>query len=103
MITPCLKTLHDWLESRKLKLSAEKSNAAVFTTWSKETKFDPHLTINNSQIPVESKTKVLRVTFNSMLNFGEYVRKTKKKLQKRNYIPKTMLVTTGDSQKRHSQ
>ena len=51
MITPYLNTLHDWQESRKLKLSAEKSSATVFTTWSKEDKFDPHLTINNSPIP----------------------------------------------------
>ena len=54
-ITPYLNTLHDWLESRKLMLSAEKSNATVFTTWNKEEKFDPHLTMNNSPIPVKYK------------------------------------------------
>ena len=69
IITPCLNIL-----------SAEKSSATVFATWSNEAKFDPHLTINNSAIPVMSKVKVLGVTFDSMLNFGEDV-----KAPKRNY------------------
>ena len=46
-----------------------------------EAKFHPHLTINNSPIPVKSKFKVLGVTFDSALNFGEHVRSTKEKLQ----------------------
>ena len=46
--TPYPNTLNDWLESRKLEVSAEKSSATVLTSWSKEPKFDPHLTINNS-------------------------------------------------------
>ena len=85
---PCLNTLHDWLESRKLQLPAKNSSATVFTTCSKEAKFDPHLTINKSQIPEKFKVKVLEVIFYSMLNFGEHVRSTKAKLQKRNNIPK---------------
>ena len=87
-ITPYLNTLHDWLESREFKLSAEKSSATVFTTWSIEVKFDSHLTIKNSPKPVKSKVKVLGVTFDSMLNFGEHVRSTKEKFQKRNNILK---------------
>ena len=54
---------------KEVKLTAEKSSATVFTTW---TKFDQHLTINNSPIPLKSKVKVLGVTFDSMLNFGEH-------------------------------
>ena len=60
----------------------------MFTTWSKEAKFDPHLTFNNSPIPVKSIVKVLGVTFDSMLNFGEYVKSINEKLQKRNNILK---------------
>ena len=86
MITPCLSTLHHWLESRKHKLSAEKSSATVFTSRSKEAKLDLHLTINNSPIPVKSKVKILVVTFDSLLNFGEHVGSTKTKLQKCNKI-----------------
>ena len=47
IITPYLSTLHDRLESRKLKLFVEKSSATVFTTWNNEATFDPHLTISN--------------------------------------------------------
>ena len=34
--TPYVNILHNWLESRKLKLSAEKSSATVFATWNKD-------------------------------------------------------------------
>ena len=87
-ITPYLNILHDWLESRKLKLSAEKSSATVFETWSKEAKFDPHLTIKNSPIPINSRIRVTGVTFDSMLNFREYVTITKEKLKKCNNMLK---------------
>ena len=60
--TPYLKFPQDWLESRKFKLSAEKSSATVFTTWSKAARFDPHLTINNSPIPVNYNVEELAVT-----------------------------------------
>ena len=60
----------------------------MFTTWSKEAKFDPHLTISNSPIPVKSKVKVIGVTIDCMLNLGEHVIITKEKLQKRNNMLK---------------
>ena len=88
IITPYLNILDDWLESRKLKLSAEKSSSTAFTTWSKVAKFDPHLTITNSPIPVMSKFNLQGVTFVSLLNSGEHARSTKEKLQKRTNILK---------------
>ena len=51
IISPYLNTLHDWLES-KHKFSCEKLIVTVFTTWGKEAKFDPHLNIKTSPIPV---------------------------------------------------
>ena len=44
------------------------------------------ISLNNSPIPVKFKVKVLVVTFDSMLNFGEHARSTKEKLQKRNNL-----------------
>ena len=38
---------NDLLELITLKLSAEKLSATVSTTWIKETKFDPHIKLNN--------------------------------------------------------
>ena len=35
IVTLYLKILHDWLEARKFKLSAEKLSATVFTTLSR--------------------------------------------------------------------
>ena len=58
----------------------------MFKIWSKAAKFDPHLTISNSPTPVNSKVKEIVVTLDNMLNFGEHVRSTKEKTQKRNNI-----------------
>ena len=97
MISPCLNSLHDWLESGKLKLSTEKLIATLFTTWRKEAEFDPYLTISNSSIPVKSKVKLLGVSFDSMLNLGEHVRSTKEKLSAITYS-KRLLVANGVAQ-----
>ena len=101
MVTAYLVTSHDWLESRKVNLSAEKSSAIVFTTWSKETNFVPHLTINNSPIPLKSKVKILGVTFDSMLSFRKHLRSNKEQLKKRKNILfwKRLLVATWAAQK----
>ena len=95
MITPCQNTLHDWLESIKLKITAEKLRASVFTVWFKETKFNQHLTINNSSLPVKSKVKVMGVTFDSKLDFGEHVRSSTGKLQKHKMIIKNVAGSDG--------
>ena len=47
-----------------------KNQVPLSTTGSKEANWYPHLTMNSSQIPVESKVKVL-VIFDSMHNFPE--------------------------------
>ena len=64
---------------------------------------DPHLTVNNSPIPGESKVKVLGVLFDSVLIIGEYVKKT----PKRNYKSaitywKRLPVAIGAAQRRLS-
>ena len=66
-IDPFLKKLNIWLKDRNLKLSAEKSIATIFTTWSKEVKFDPKLEIDGMPIPTKTKSKILGVTLDSML------------------------------------
>ena len=76
---------------KKMKLSDGKSSASVFTTWSKEAKFDPYLTMNNSPTPVKSKVKVLGVILDSKLIIGEYIRSTPEKLPKSNNILKKIV------------
>ena len=83
---PYLKKLNVWLKGRFLKLSAEKSIATIFTTWSKEVKFDPKLEIDGMPIPTKTKSKILGVTLDSMLTYGEHTKITKEKSQKRNSI-----------------
>ena len=52
-----LQSLYSWLTSRYLTLSADKSSATIFTTWSKEVKFDPKITIAGQPIPIHQKPK----------------------------------------------
>ena len=58
---------------------------------SKEAKFDPYLTMNNSPTPVKSKVKVLGVILDIMLIIGEYIRSTPEKLPKSNNILKKIV------------
>ena len=85
-IEPYLQTLHSWLTSRNLTLSAGKSSATIFTTWSKEVKFDPKITIAGQPIPINLKPKILGVTLDGMLSFAEHTKNTKDKVLKRNNI-----------------
>ena len=79
-IEPYLQTLHSWLTSRNLTLSAGKSSATIFTTWSKEVKFDPKITIAGQPIPINLKPKILGVTLDGMLFFAKHTKNTKDKL-----------------------
>ena len=97
-ITPYLNTWQNWLKSRKIKLSAKKLSATVFKTWSNEAKFDPPLTINNSPIPVKSEVKVLVVTIDRVLNFGEHKNSPKRKYKRAITYWKILVVATGAAQ-----
>ena len=87
--------MHDWPESTIFKLSAEKSIATVFTCSGKEAGCEPHLTTNISPVTDKSTVKVLGVIFVTMLNFGENVRGTKEKLQKRKNVRKKIACSDG--------
>ena len=89
-----LAKLHQWLCSRNLSLSAEKSTTSVLTTWSAEQKHVPNVHVNGKQLPKESHPKILGVTLDSQLTFNEHTRKVCEKVQNRNNVLRKIAGTT---------
>ena len=80
----------DWLKSRKLVLSAGKSTATIFTTWSKEVGFESEVYINEEKIPVTKTLKVLVDVSGIVLTFTQHA----EKVQNRNHVPKKLAGTS---------
>ena len=98
-MNPYLNQLADWFQSRRLEISAEKSTATVFTTFSNEVSEELPININGQQVPTVRHPKILGVTFDGMLNFGEHTRNTKKKVSQRNNVLKCIAGTTWGKSK----
>ena len=89
-----LKTLKDWFTSRNLQLSATKSSATLFTSWSAEANVDLDVSIDGARIPTVKNPKVLGVTFDPMLSFAKHVELTKSKVKSRNNVLKSLAGST---------
>ena len=104
---PYLDQLASWFKSRSLEISAEKSTATVFSTWSNDAarnnvpkhKQPLPLTIQGKTIPTVMHPKILGVTFDGTHTFGEHVRKTKQKVTQRNNVLKCLAGTTWGKSK----
>lgn len=96
---PYLDQLADWFESRSLEISAEKSTATVFTTFSNEVSIELPITIKGKKVPTVKHPKILGVTFDSMLNFGQHAANTKSKVSKRNNVLKCLAGTSWGKSK----
>ncbi|KAL1445963.1 hypothetical protein WDU94_005493 [Cyamophila willieti] len=89
-INEYLTTLHVWLSERKLELSAEKSTATLFTTWTKEVNTVLEVKVNGQTLPTIKNPKILGVTFDPMLTFNKHAETTTNKLRSRNNMLKTL-------------
>ena len=72
------------------KLNATKSTSTLFTTDPSEFNKTLSLTINNELIPPIKHPKILGLTFDPKLNFGEHITKTKEKANKTINIMKSL-------------
>ena len=73
-----LADLYLGLESKSLKLSAEKSTATIFSTWYNDASFNPNVIMNGKTIPVTRIPKILGVTFDVMMTFRRHSRNISK-------------------------
>ena len=61
------------LADRKLKLSAPKSTATIFTTWTREVRTVLDVEIDDYVIPTSQIPKILGVIFDNLLTFSKHV------------------------------
>ena len=92
-INPYLDQLTNWFKERSLEISAEKSMATVFTTFSNESGRTLPITIKGKTVPTVKHPKILGVTFDTMHNFGQHAATIKSKVSKRNNVLKCLAGT----------
>ena len=94
-----LDTLLNWFKSRNLELSAPKSSATLFTTFSNEMSVTLPITINGQSVPTKKDPTILGVTLDPMFNFGNHATSLKSKLDKKNNLLKTLAGTSWGKEK----
>ena len=98
-INPYLDTLSVWFKERKLEISAEKSTATLFTTWSNEVSKTLNIKMDNKPVPTTKNPKILGLTFDNMLNFGAHCKNIKERVQSRNNVLKCLAGSTWGKEK----
>jgi hypothetical protein len=98
-LQPYLNELYEWTQIIDLKLNPTKSTATLFTTDPSEFNTKLTLTMNNTLIPTVKHPKILGVTFDPKLNYGEHINKTKEKASKTVNIIKALTSTKWGKQK----
>ena len=72
-IQPYLNEIFEWTKENDLQLNATKSTSTLFTNDQSELNETLSLTINNESIPTIKHSKILGLTFDPKLNFGEHI------------------------------
>ena len=94
-----LETLNNWFLSRNLFISAPKSYATLFTTWSNESTLQLPIHIAGSSIPTIQDPKILGVTFDPIFSLKHHAKNIKDKVLKRNNILKALAGRTWGKEK----
>ena len=93
-MNPYLDEAATWLTSHCLQISAPKSSASVFTTFSNECATSLPISILGKPDPTEKHPKVLGLTFDPMLKFNKHIAITRTKVSKRNNVLKALAGST---------
>ena len=64
-----LDVVNTWFKERNLMISAQKSSATLFSTWSNEASINLPIFIDGQAVPTIKDPKVLGVTLDPMLSF----------------------------------
>ena len=78
-----LNILTDWTRRWKLKINVGKCESVFFSMAPKEARWQPHLTIDNQEIPYNRNPTFLGIKFDRTLSFRPHVENLQAKLQKR--------------------
>ena len=93
------KDVAEYLEERKLILSAEKSTVTLFTPDTKEYNIHPQVIIDNTIVPLEKNPKLLGVVFDTMHTFTPHINNTITKAKSKINLMKTVAGNTWGQSK----
>jgi len=71
-IQAALVAIAEWSRSKKMEINASKSEATFFTNDSKEAKWRPELTLNNTPVPFNGSPRFLGVHLDRTLSFMDH-------------------------------
>ena len=94
-----LPILKSFFVDRNLQLSAPKSTATLFTTWTKEVSLELNINISGQTIPTTKNPKVLGVTFDNLFSFSKHVGNVTQKVKERNKILRALTGSTWGKNK----
>ena len=94
-----LDTLNQWYKNRNLTISAPKSSATIFSTWSNEIGMELPIFIDGTRVPTTKEPKILGVTLDPTLSFKYHVKNTRDKLNKKNNVLKALAGSSWGKEK----
>ena len=98
-LQPYLQDIFNWTKINSLTLNPDKSTATLFTSDKREQNISLNLSINNISIPTTKNPKILGLTLDPSLSFGEHIRITKEKADSSLKILKALSATKWGKQK----
>ena len=98
-LQPYINEISKWTKENDLTINATKSTSTLFTTDQTEYNKTLTLTIDHTLIPTVKHPKILGLTFDPKLNYGEHVKITKEKASKTVNITKAISGTKWGKQK----
>src|SRR6185436_17259905 len=98
-LQPYLHDIFNWTKRNDLKLNPDKSTATLFTPSKLEHKITLDLSINNIIIPTVKHPKILGLTLDTSLSFGEHAKVTEGKAESTIKVLKALTSTAWGKQK----
>jgi hypothetical protein len=99
LLQPYLQDIYRWTKDNDLLLNPSKSTATLFTPDTHEHNITLNLSINNVTIPTTKNPKILGLTMDTALTFGEHTKITKEKADSTIKVLKALTSTTGGTGK----
>ena len=98
-MNPYLDKVANWFTERCLQISAPKSSATIFTTFSNECSTSLPVSILGKPVPTVKHPKVLGTNFDPMFKFNKHVAETRTKVAKRTNVLKALAGSTWGKSK----
>jgi len=89
-----IHSLENWLETNRLKVSANKSSLTLITPYNVEYNTHPNITLNNTPLPINNTPKILGVTLDRGMTFKHHINDINNKAKNRLNVMRALTHTT---------